>query len=169
LSGGGAGLSQMLMCQMLTGTAWTKEMSRPTTSVGDKMVMLDQFPHRLSGILDGFVPATGRPLGHRRYATACCTKKGGCACRCIRGLGTGLITGFVTTTVDSRSQGRNGDWTDWVRRRREDSCRTAVAAESGHCCPVLSAQPRAPPCKLHHFHHNHSKPITQTSPGSSLR
>ena|ERR1700722_14596555 len=26
---------------------------------------------------------------------------------------------------------------------------------------VLSAQPRAPPCTLHHFHHNHSKPITK--------
>jgi hypothetical protein len=71
LSGGGAGLSQMLMCQMLTGTAWTKEMSRPTASVGDKMVMMDQFSHWLSGILDGFVPETGRPLGHGRFATAC--------------------------------------------------------------------------------------------------
>lgn len=66
-------------------------------------------------------------------------QKGGCACRCIRRLGTGLITGFVTATVESRSQGRNGDWTDRVRRRRE-LCEMAPAGlhlrpNQVHCCP----------------------------------
>src|SRR5436305_3926178 len=70
-SGGGAGLSQTLMCQMLTGAACTKLRSRPRASAGGKMVMAEQFPPVSAGELEIFVAETGLPLAQGRFATAC--------------------------------------------------------------------------------------------------
>jgi hypothetical protein len=143
LSGGGAGLSQILMCQMLTGTAWTKVMSRPTASVEDKMLMMEPIPTH--------APVVYSTALYLRLDDPCVTegsqqhlgREGGCACRCSRTLGTALITGLVTTTLESGPQGRNGDWTDRVRRRRELCERPPAALQlrpnQVHCCFVLSA------------------------------
>ena len=110
--------------------------------------------------------------GAQKVHSSMLDPEGGCACTCSRRLGTGQITAPVTATVGSRSQGGNGDWSDMVRRRRARVKRLLQDCSCGrikvHCCFVLSAHSRAPPCKLHHFHHNHTKPIAKTSLSSCL-
>jgi hypothetical protein len=144
-SGGGAGLSKMLMCQMLTGTARTKLSSRPRASMGNKMVMLDQFPPR-SAVWEAFVPETRRPLGSAGSQQRVGAKR---AVAPVDVFGD-PVRASSWAALEFRSQGRRNDWSESVRRRREP-CEKAPArlhSRPNHvgCCPILSAEiPASPP------------------------
>ena len=147
------------MCQMLgTGAAWAAVRYRLRASVEEQMVMMDQFPRGSAVYGRAFVPETRRPLGQRKLTTTRYNRR---AVAPVNVCGD-PVRPSSWATVEWRFQGRTRDWTDSERRRGElcEKGRAGLQGLPNHIChcSVLSAEIPAPPCKLHSFHHNHSKP-----------
>jgi hypothetical protein len=121
------------------GEQWTE------SKYGEQNGHVGPISTQVSSVLEAFVPETRRPLGHGRFATACCSTR---AVAPVDVFGD-PVRASSWAALESRPQGRRHDWADSLRRRREpcEEARAELHSPPNHvgCCPILSAEIPARP------------------------